>query len=181
MNITSHWRLDLQTFMTAAGIISRPWTWLPGVFPARTYPTPARGSVLTGPEVGSGGRCGALFANFDHDSQSWRTLQGCLIGGWSAFSGRWPRTGSMRNGQAFQHAPLVRHIHGTGCSFWPTPRASDRDNCGGSNARQKAKRMGTYIGRNQNPQVSEWLMGFPKDWSALPPSETPLFRKSPSG
>jgi hypothetical protein len=53
-------------------------------------------------------------------------------------------------------------------------------------ARQKAKRMGTYIGRKMNPHVSEWLMGFPQGWtlvsgkSASELWEMPLFRKSRS-
>jgi hypothetical protein len=63
----------------------------------------------------------------------------------------------------------------------PTPRADSRDNCGGSNARRSARRNGTYIGRELNPQFHEWLMGFPINWTALEEPETPSSCKSPSG
>lgn len=57
---------------------------------------------------------------------------------------------------------------------FPTPRASARDNCGGSNARHKAQRNGTYFGRGYNPNHAAWLMGFPPSWiSNIEPSETP--------
>ncbi len=65
--------------------------------------------------------------------------------------------------------------------YCPTPRADGRDNCGGSNARQTAKRNGTYIGRRENPQYREWQMGFPIGFTEIPPSETPSAQSSPSG
>ncbi len=57
--------------------------------------------------------------------------------------------------------------------YFPTPRADSRDNCGGSNARAAAKKRGVYLGRKENPEFREWLMGFPVGWSEIPPSETP--------
>lgn len=65
------------------------------------------------------------FARFDLDSSSWRTSQLSLLGGLMPFSGRWPRSGTMRNGRAFRLPPLVPRISGTGYSFWPTVNAAD--------------------------------------------------------
>jgi hypothetical protein len=146
-------------------------------FHVRTSATPARVLGSRGSVRVSGGKWPESFASYDPATSSWRTSQGLLTGGWTPFSGTWPHSGSMRTGRVYPHVPWVRHTHARECSLWPTPRASDRDNCGGSNARKMAKRNGTYIGRNQNPQVSEWLMGFPIDWSALPHSATPSSRK----
>jgi hypothetical protein len=88
-----------------------------------------------------------------------------------------PDWGCLHNGECFQLAQLVPHTCEKECSFWPTPRASDRDNCGGSNARKKAKRLGVYLGREQNPQLTEWLMGWPLGWTDLKPLETDKFRQ----
>lgn len=63
------------------------------------------------------------FARWDQDSLSWRTSQRCLLEDWEMFSGRWPRSGTMQNGIAYQQPPLVPRISGTGCSFWVTPTA----------------------------------------------------------
>lgn len=146
-------------------------------FPAKTSAPPtALAPESTVSEADCGLSSPESFAKFDRDSRSWRTAQLSLFGGLAVFSEIWPEWGIMRGGECSRLAPLVLHTHAPECSFWPTPRASDRDNCGGSNARQKAQRNGTYVGRAQNPQLSEWLMGWPIDWTALRPLETDKFQ-----
>lgn len=132
---------------------------------AKTSAMPAARSALTESEADCGQNLPASLAKYDHESSSWRTSQLCLTGELDEFSGTWPRWGTMRNGALFRAAEWVRHTCESVCSLWPTPRAGDRDNCGGSNARKKAKRMGTYIGRAVNPEWQESLMGFPIGWS----------------
>lgn len=72
--------------------------------------------------------------------------------------------------------------------YWPTPNAGDY-RAGMSNApgRQQSSlprsvgiAEGVSSGRRGglNPTWVEWLMGFPLEWSALEPSETPSCRKS---
>ena len=56
---------------------------------------------------------------------------------------------------------------------WATPSSSNGDNCGGSGARAKAKRDGTYLSGSLNPTWVEWLMGFPRGWTDLEASATP--------
>lgn len=133
--------------------------------PVRTCQSRVRKSESTDREADSGRSCTGSFVKFDPATQSWRTLQGCLFGGWTEFSEIWPESGTMRNGECYRAADLVPHTCDSECSLWPTPRASDRDNCGGSNARAKAKRLGVYVGRKINPAFSESLMGFPIGWS----------------
>ena len=50
-------------------------------------------------------------------------------------------------------------------SQWSAPRNDPRDNCGGNNARRKAKEEGRYIGRRLNPLFVNWLMGLPPGWN----------------
>jgi hypothetical protein len=145
--------------------------------PARMSATPASGLASAENDPVCGASLPESLASYDPATSSWRTSQACLTGEWAEFSGTWPDSGTMRNGQCYPLASLAPHIHGSACSYWPTPRADDRDNCGGSNARQKAYRNGTYIGRNQSPHVSEWLMGFLIGFTGLPPSATRLSRK----
>ena len=152
--------------------------------PAKTSATPGSGRVSAVRVLASGPNTPELFASFDPITSSWRTSQGSLTGGSASFLGTWPRSGTMRSGRCYRLAPWVHHTHASACSWWPTPRASDRDNCGGANARRAAHRNGTYVGRLLNPRVSEWLMGFRFDWSALPLSEmlsSPMSRKSSDG
>lgn len=140
---------------------------------ARTSATPAKAPGLQGVGLGSGVSSAALLASFDPVSSSWKTQQRSLAGGWETFSATWPSSGMMRSGTASALPILALPIIDSAYGWWPTPRASDRDNCGGSGARRKARLHGTYIGRNANPQVSEWLMGFPINWTDLSPLETP--------
>jgi len=92
---------------------------------ARTSATLAGGPDLTATALASGGSSPVSFACFDPESCSWRTWQRCLLGGWMPFSGRWPRSGMMRNGIAYRLPPLVPRISGTGCSLRPTPISGD--------------------------------------------------------
>jgi hypothetical protein len=148
-------------------------------FRAKTFrlPLPIARRGSTASAAGFGRKLRDWLAKYDRSSSSWRTSQTCLLGtgelGSAQFSGTWPRSGLMRSGTAYRLPELVPLTSVTEYGWWPTPRASDRDNCGGANARQRAQRNGTYIGRDQNPELSEWLMGFPIGWSALPLWETP--------
>jgi hypothetical protein len=93
--------------------------------PARTSRSRAGGRGLRARGAGSGTSSPAPFVRFDPDSCSWRTWQLCLFGGWMPFSGRWPRSGMMRNGTAYRLQPLVPRISATGSSYWHTPNAAD--------------------------------------------------------
>jgi len=68
------------------------------------------------------------FAKWNPDLCCWRTSQLSLLGGWMTYSGRWPRSGLMRNGIAYRLRPLVPRISGTGYSFLPTPDTGESKN-----------------------------------------------------
>src|SRR5262249_8475592 len=73
-----------------------------------------------------------------------------------------------------QLARWAPHIHVSGCSFWPTPKASDAGR-GGLSAEAMIRRLETEpkrsgdlndaIGGPANPEWVEWLMGYPPGWT----------------
>lgn len=65
------------------------------------------------------------LASYNQSTSSWRTSQRCLVGGWSEFSETWPRSGTMRNGIAYQLPPLAPLTDATGFGLWQTPVADD--------------------------------------------------------
>lgn len=122
------------------------------------------------------------FARYDQASSSWRTAQSCLMDGWAKWSGRWPRSGMIRNGSAFRRVPLVRLIDATASGLLPTPLASDcrdRGDCSMPSI-QRRMRIGKQVGLSTLfkgtpcPSCVEGMMGFPRDWLRMncTPSET---------
>lgn len=144
---------------------------------ARILAAPAQGRESAESEAGFGVSLLESLAKFDPDSRSLKTPQTLLFEASTECLLTLPRWGWMRNGECFQHAPLVYHTCDAGCSFWPTPRADGRDNCGGSNARRKAQSNGTYIGRYPNPILQERLMAWPASWTGLEPLGTDRFQQ----
>ena len=141
---------------------------------------------------------GDLLEIYDPDSQSWK-MSGCLFtGDYGKSSAPLPKSGIMRNGKVYVLVSLECTISGNECGLWPTPAASD--GMGGiakKTAELKAKglcrpsgvRMGsslkwekritdTYNGKGHlNPNLSEWLMGYPINWTELLRAETRLSLK----
>lgn len=73
------------------------------------------------------------LARYDPATQSWKTWQLCLDGGWTPYSETFPRWGTMRRGQLMAQQPWGPHTAEREFSSslidatWPTPRvAADR-------------------------------------------------------
>lgn len=131
-----------------------------------------------------GGSTHGSFANWDHESLSWRTSQLCLNGDLERFSAPFPASGTMRNGRIFSRAPWVAHTHDDECSLWPTPTASMDGRGFGIPLHERSGRykLSTVLrvqelvrenGWRIHPNFTEALMEFPSDWSAITQSETP--------
>lgn len=91
--------------------------------PARTSARPVRVLELMARAAASGQNMPDLLASFDHDTSLWRTSQHCLVEGLTVFSGIWPRSGTMRNGIAYQRPPLALATDATESGLWATPVA----------------------------------------------------------
>jgi len=142
------------------------------VFHAKTYLPQEKERELTE----SGQECGKkwqeLLAKYDPNMFMWKTPQ-CLLGEESEqFLGTWPRWGSMRNGECYPQPKLAQNIEGKESGLWPTPTTpSGGGNCGGSGAYKNALKNGTHIPHSINPNLYEWLMGWPQGWTDLKPLE----------
>jgi hypothetical protein len=62
--------------------------------------------------------------------------------------------------------------------IWPTPTTgTGGGNAGGSGVRRTARENGTYVPSSINPNLQEWLMGWPQDWTEIKPLETDKYRR----
>ena len=150
------------------------------------HPTPAGAKAQTMTD-GYGPNTIDLFASYCRASSSWKTQQDCLFEGLDLFSETWPREGTMRNGQCFRLPTSARLTFGKESSYWPTPQASDAfrlafsvEQCKQQYLRKRndprLKRHGCRVladelahweGRSQTPRLTEWMMGFPVDWTKV--------------
>ena len=145
---------------------------------ARTSVVPVQEQEFQANEAGYGENSPESLARYDPVTRSLKTRQTLLFEDSTESFLILPEWGWMRDGDCFQLAWLVPHIHDYECGAWPTPRASSGGgNAGGSHARRKALRRGTYVAQKQNPQLTEWLMGWPIGWTDLKPLETDKFRQ----
>jgi hypothetical protein len=95
--------------------------------------------------------------------------------------------GLLPNGENFFHTPTTGRDGGSNSrkalkkrkeTVWPTPTTpSGGGNAGGSGAHKNAVKNGTYIPSLINPNLYEWLMGWPLGWTDLKPLETDKFHK----
>lgn len=124
-----------------SGTISRPsmaargvesWISLLRGSRARISLWPATEQASTASDLPCSSKLPESFATFDLSTFSWRTWRPSLWDEpWMPFSGRWPKSGSTRNTDAFERPTLARHIaeiaggasRGTDIG-WPTMRVS---------------------------------------------------------
>ena len=93
--------------------------------PARISAQQARALELMESGAASGPITLELLANYDPETSSWRTSQLCLDGALAEFSETWPRSGTTRNGTAYQLPPLVPLTSVIASGLLPTPRKND--------------------------------------------------------
>lgn len=125
----------------------------------------------------SGQRWPESFAKYDPNMHSWKTRQCLLFGGLDEFSQTWPSWGTMQGGESFGHQILGQDITVPDAFWWPTPTTkSGGGNCGGTGDYHKALKLGVYVPRLTNPNLYEWLMGWPIGWTGLMPVEWAKFQ-----
>lgn len=145
---------------------------------ARTYHPPAQETASTAPGRVSGERQSGWWLKWDHEQYSWKTRQFCL---WTAaldtFSGNWPNSGMMRNGECWARTMQEHPTNDTASGWWHTPVAGDSH---GAGPNQHVASLGRDVRRKHggvvSPEFAEWIMGYPIGWSALQPLETAKYR-----
>lgn len=160
-----------------------PLTEFAAVSPVKT--SALRGMVWGWPanEVDCSTKLPVLLASWDQNLSSWRTSERCFVEGWMPFSGRWPRSGMMQSGIAYQLPTLACLTLAIGSGLLPTlgknePKGAGKMRFRGSTEFRGAKMSeGLRYGQNDpiylHPDFAEEVMGFPIGWTELPPLETP--------
>ena len=151
---------------------------------AKTSAPLARGKASKALDLVSGVNTRDWLANFDPATSSWKTAQSCLETGLETYSETWPRSGTMRSGNAYRRPSLVPPTVEIASGLLPTPRKSrgytnptlGEDFGAGCLTTEMLGRP--VLGMRPLPQFVEWMMGFPTGWTELAPLETPLSRSS---
>ena len=113
------------------------------------------------------------FAKYNPDTHSLRTHQCSLFEDSTEYCVTLPRWGSMRTGECWEQQMLEQNTNATESGLWATPTTpSGGGTCGGSGAYKNALKNGTHIPHSINPNLYEWLMGFPIGWTDLNASVT---------
>ena len=144
----------------------------------RTYQQREREKELLESEADSGERWRESLAKYDQDTHSLRTPH-CLFPEDSAeFCATLPKWGMMQDGECWELQPLADTPSVPDSGWWPAPTTkSGGGNCGGSGHYKKAMKLGRYVPRSINPNLYEWLMGWPTEWTGLTPAATDKFQQ----
>ena len=107
-----------------------------GAFPARISVLPAREQGWQVRDPACFSRWPESLGKFDPGSCVLRTSQRSLLGGWIPYSGHWPLSGMMRDGEVCERQRWAHRTDENGGSVsrgWPTPTKNsggDRKHCG---------------------------------------------------
>jgi len=148
----------------------------------KTYPVQEKKPDLMEKGLVFGLKCGDLLGIYDQNFCLVKTLEPCLFEDSIEYLDRLPKSGMMRNGKIYELQTWVHRTEENEYGLLPTPRASDGSIAG----RQKIqttysaaiKRYGKWglrlsevlamtLGLMHQPQLSEWMMGFPIGWTDL--------------
>lgn len=135
---------------------------------------------------GSGQSNSDSFASYDRSTRLWKMSQLSLPGVLTESSVIWPRSGTMRNGIAYQLPPLAASRTETGYGLLPTLPASEtkdfsqakvlsRLDKGGRVARRICRKSSLIHSEEivgLNPSFAEAITGLPIGWTELEDSET---------
>ena len=158
-------------------------------FLARTSVLRGGGEDLTAKDQVCGAKWRGSFTKYDPVTSLWKTHQCSLLGDLDVFSETWPQWGLMRDGECWEQKTLVQttNVNEFGLlesDRWPTPDANM-----GKRGYQNPEKlnqtthqlsvndiaMKRYGIKKLNPQLCEWLMGWPLEWTDLNPLGTDKF------
>ena len=157
-------------------------------FHARTLVQQDEAQELTENDLECGEKWQGSFTKYDPDLRSWKTHQCSLLGDLELFSETWPKWGLMQDGECWDLSMLDLQRTEIDCGLLPAPLATDWKETGkvkrqAENWRDKnfrhQKRPAMYYAHSYNAPMpvtfTEYLMGFPLEWTDLKPLETHKF------
>lgn len=130
-------------------------------------------------------KCGELFARYDREKFSWKTVQTWLFEDLDAFLETFPKWGMMHDGELWEVKAWERPVE-KGLGLWLTPTASDyirlkfsKEVCLKSHRKKgnfsRAEGIvADYLeatGDFPHPEFNEWILDFPIGWTDLKPLE----------
>ena len=141
--------------------------------------------VLINHDPGCGRNTLGLSEKLNQHGQSLKTCPCSVEEDCMLFLATYGRSGTTRNGIAYQRpqlVPLTRET-GSGSSRWPTPTSRDWKDGSADSCRNVPANclLGREVHARENyqttgsltPMFCEWLMGFPIGWTDLSSSATP--------
>jgi hypothetical protein len=136
---------------------------------------------LKGSDLECGAKWCESFATLNQSGSSWRTHQCSLFVELEESFVIWPEAGMMQGGVCWEQKMSAHHTKEKEFGSWATPQASDQRrviSTFGSTLRNRKNipELGTEKGWI-NPELSEWLMGWPTKWTDLKPLETDKFQE----
>jgi hypothetical protein len=181
---------DTETFKPSTGRLLNPLISCAADFPAKILASPGKGLDLAENVAASGSSMQKRSTRSNRATSSSKMLPPFALADWIKYSGRSLRSGMMRNGIVYPHAPLVPLTSGIGCGLWLTPTAGDTKPACKREILEPATRNGkqwnlrgqateiSQLGTPLNPLFLEWLMGYPTGWTEIEPLEIASSRKS---
>jgi hypothetical protein len=153
-------------------------------FRAKTFLLQETETDLMENEAECGEKWHGLLAKFDQDSHLWRTVQCSLLEDLNESLQTLPQWGMTVGGELYLRPTLVQTIDAKESGFthvWGTPKAQDSRHAlsdrGKGNLGEQVS--GLHNGGKLNPTWTEWLMGWPLEWTDLKPLETDKFHSVP--
>jgi hypothetical protein len=158
-------------------------------FHAKTSQLPGKEPELTGNDQECGGTWRGSFVKYDQDLCLWKTHQCSLLGDLEQFLETWPQWGLMRDGECWDLSMLTLQRTEIDCGLLPAPLATDWKETGKIERQAKCwtdknyghqKRPAMFYAASYNAPMpvtfTEYLMGFPLEWTDLKPLEMHRFR-----
>jgi hypothetical protein len=168
-------------------------TWFRAGFPAPTSALPDEAQGSTDRQAPCGSTWRELSVRFDRNTSSWKTARCLFDEDLPESSLTLPRWGMMRGGELWERTTLALRTAAKGSGWWRSPTARDWKNArnpakcdanGGyrqtSLSEQLCNKNGSTVAERNGqvtPAFCEWLMGFPNEWTASGPLETPKFQQ----
>lgn len=132
-----------------------------GASPASRTATPVSSSAKTTSGISSTSSCDS-FASWSPASSSWKTSQGLFTKVDSEdYSGRWPNSGSMRNGELYERQTLEHPTAEGGSSSWPTATSGDSKSSGEAGYSTEG---GRHTGTTLTDASRQWATPTARDW-----------------